>query len=163
MIGFRGVLSFFEARALARFIALNAWRTRSRNSAWSTNTRSTPFLKTQAIFSPVQETALYTAFWRHCETTLQQDVGGDPQPRERGARGAGGQAPLITDQLAGRLVEAFLPEATQAKLRSDATFNVARNLLACRTKFIDDLLVDWYAQLRARSSAQAVPAQVLQN
>ncbi len=111
----------------------------------------------------MQETALYTAFWRHCETTLQQDAGGVPQPRERGARGAGGQAPLITDQLAGRLVEAFLPEATQAKLRSDATFNVARNLLACRTKFIDDLLVDWYAQLKARSSAQAVPAQVLQN
>jgi hypothetical protein len=60
MIGFRGVLSFFEGCALARFIAPNAWRTRSRNSAWSTNTRSTPFLKTQAIFSPVQETALLT-------------------------------------------------------------------------------------------------------
>ena len=70
---------------------------------------------------------------------------------------------MITDQLAGRLVEAFLPEATQAKLRSDAAFSVARNLLACRTKFIDDLLVDWYAQLKARSSAEAVAAQVLQN
>jgi hypothetical protein len=93
----------------------------------------------QKSFSPVEETALYTAFWRQCETT-RKDI----------------SAPLICDTFAEALVAQFLPSETQERLRRDAGFIAARDLLACRTKFIDDVVVNWHAKAAQGSSATQV-------
>ena len=46
---------------------------------------------------------MYTAFWRHCETTRLQDP-------ERNSAEDKLQAPLISDPLAKRLVAELLPQ-----------------------------------------------------
>ena len=96
-----------------------------------------------ARFSPVQETALYTAFWRHCETTRKDT------------------APLIEDTLAQRLVSEFLAADVQARLRNDAAFQAARDLLACRTKFIDDMVVRWHQDLKKEGEEPVLQVVVL--
>ena len=96
-----------------------------------------------ARFSPVQETALYTAFWRHCETTRKDT------------------APLIEDSLAQRLVSEFLAADVQARLRNDAAFQAARDLLACRTKFIDDMVVRWHQDLQKEGEEPVLQVVVL--
>ena len=88
-------------------------------------------------FSAVEETALYTAFWRCCETTRPQNA-------------------LIQDPLAKSLVAQFLPAESQARLLNDANFEAARNLLACRTKFIDEIVVGWRAKLDKTTRVQIV-------
>ena len=106
------------------------------------------FIATLQKFSPVQETALYTAFWRHCETTRLQDPESNPgtavEPSPR-------TLPLISDPLAKHLVNEFLPKESQARMRNDAGFKIARDLLACRTKLIDDVITRWAAEVSSLS------------
>ena len=79
----------------------------------------------------------------HCETTRKDT------------------APLIEDSLAQRLVSEFLAADVQARLRNDAAFQAARDLLACRTKFIDDMVVRWHQDLQKEGEEPVLQVVVL--
>lgn len=71
--------------------------------------------------TPVQETSLLVAYWRHLETTTGQG--------------------LIQDDPASALIQALLPEDRIRSFRESPICNCGQDILAVRTRCIDDWLL----------------------
>ena len=78
-------------------------------------------------FTPTQQTCLFTAFWRNCE----QNKANDPDAKE----------PLFYDPQAPILLEQFLDKETEKKLFESPFHDEVVDLLAVRTRFIDDFIL----------------------
>ena len=87
-------------------------------------------------FSPVQQTAFLTCFWRR-EESLKP-------------------APLIRDPFAARPVDAFVAEETLAEMRASKRKDEAVDLLACRTAFCDEFVVEEVGRLTGAAGLQVV-------
>ena len=83
----------------------------------------------------MQQTAFLTCFWRR-EESLKP-------------------APLIRDPFAARLVDAFVAEETLAEMRASERKDEAVDLLACRTAFCDEFVVEEVGRLTGAAEAAA--------
>ena len=109
---------------LPRQTTMRMWRKTSRGAALLLLSRlSSCFSSTAAIsLTPVQETSLLVAYWRHLE----------PQS-ENG---------LIQDVPAGHLVQNLLSDTRIQEFRNSPICSCGQEILAVRTRCIDDWLLD---------------------
>jgi len=84
--------------------------------------------------TPVQETSLLVAYWRHLESISA------PYNKNIGNH-VPASPPLIQDLYATKLVEALLPQKRQIEFDKSPIRDTGRDILAVRTKCIDDWLL----------------------
>ena len=93
--------------------------------------------------TPVQQTSLVTAFWRNCE---QQRTDKEP---------------LCVDPQAPILLEKLLERDSMESLLASPFFTGGVNLLAVRTRFIDDFILDSALSVSGRQVGQPQPQQLV--
>jgi O-methyltransferase involved in polyketide biosynthesis len=97
---------------------------RLAGTVWCLSSSSPPRRQPAAPLTPVQSTSLLVAYWRDLET-----------------KSTSNNAPLIRDEPASVLLDAFLLPVDQTAYDQSPIRNIGWNVLAVRTRLLDDWLL----------------------